>query len=1142
MLTYRTGAADTPAGAAAMVAHLGELTLAPAQAAIAAYYAGDIGPDPSDVAAFTETVAQVRRDLDPALARLLGLDPTRAPSTDEIAHLLTGARADGRPIPGRQLQHDGTLSLAAELGLDPDRIATAVEVGRVLSGQRADTGGTLPPGRVALLRRRFLQLYGVEERAGAIELTEAVPHMREGRRGDGRPLRPAAYADGLTAAKQRISFIDLTLSAEKSLSIAIALASSESERALLLAAHRDAVADVLRIAETVIGKARRGKAGRGGTEQGSVCWLTFEHFSARPTAEVVRIDPETGQAFTQLQTVRVAGDPQVHHHAILPSCVLTPSGHVGGLHLAALAGSVKELGALYQAAVTVRLRRMGVTVVVDERTGDWRVAAIPEPLRELFSKRTAGGTEAAKAFAAAQGLDWNALDGVQKIALLKAGTQDPRGAKQDDLGDIAVWQAEAAAAGWTPTRFVDLDAPIAEPDGVARLDPAYRAAAQLLGVAFESHAVLDEAAVRTAAARGLITGGYQGPEDVDAIVALLRERGLTQEGTATSLIIEHVRGAHGQDTYRATTGVHAEREARLVALAQAAAQDRSGALTPEAITTAAQASGLTFEGEHGRAQAAAMLALGTGPRIAALTGAAGAGKSAVILPLARAWQASGRRVYGISTAWRTAQALADAGIAPEDCVATAALLSRVDAGRIKLGPDDVVVVDEVGLMSTRALLQMLEVRERIGFRLVVVGDDLQATPVEAGSPLALLRRALGDEAVPAITTTLRQNTFAERELAGMARQGRIEAVLEVMRAAERAQLAPGSYEDAVEAVAALWETRMRAHTDESGFSLAVLAPTNADARAVSQAIRRRRQGRGEVGPDEVTVEAVDQAGAAYTLMLAPGDEVRLFQRVNAAGASGRGLLGVNGTIATVVAIGADGLVLRNRGSGRQGLVAWATLRDPETGRIRLSPGSCLSIDQAQGLTADEAIFALPGGAGSCDAGRAYVALSRHRRHAYLVLGEAAERRAVAQKRPLGSDRIQEGDLWQHAGRVLARRPARATALDVLDRARACHAQALALRRTADVRLEQRVGAPTTIPARRQRVQVARFIAIMAAARAERAALLKIFVRRLTGILSEARARLVRERTGARDAVTPVKRGRPRSQGPGRPHRPTPPRS
>lgn len=1139
MLTYRTGAANTPAGAAAMVAHLGELTLAPAQAAIAAYYAGAKGPDPSDVAGFTGTVAQVRRDLDPALAQLLGLDPTRAPSADEIAHLLTGARADGQPIPGRQLQRDGTRSLAAELGLDPDRIATAVEVDRVLSGQRADTGAALPPGRVALLRRRFLQLYGIEERAGAIGLTEAVPHLREGRRGDGRPLRPTAYADGLTAAKQRISFIDLTLSTEKSLSIAIALTPSESERALLLAAHRDAVADVLRTAETVIGKARRGKAGRGGVEQGSVCWLTFEHFSARPTAEVVRIDPETGRVFTQLQTVRVAGDPQVHHHAIMPSCVLTPSGHVGGLHLAALAGSVKELGALYHAAVTVRLRRLGVTVEVDERTGAWRVAAIPESLRDLFSKRTAGGTEAAKAYAAAQGLDWDTLDGVQKIALLKAGTQDPRGAKQDDLGDIAVWQAEAAAAGWIPTRFIDLDTPIAEPEGEARLDPAYRAAAQLLGTAFENDAVLDESAVRTAAARGLIVGGYRGPEDVDVVVALLRERGLTQEGTATSLIIERVRGTHGQDTFRATTGMHAEREARLVALAQAAAQDRSGALTPEAIAVAAQTSGLTFEGEHGRAQAAAMVALGTGPRIAALTGAAGAGKSAVILPLAQAWQASGRRVYGISTAWRTAQALADAGIAPEDCLATAALLSRVDAGRIKLGPDDVVVVDEVGLMSTRTLLRILEVRERVGFRLLVVGDDLQATPVEAGSPLALLRRALGHEAIPAITTTLRQSAVEERELAGMAREGRIEEVLEVMRAAERAQLAPGSYEEAVEAVAALWDARMSAHADDPGFSLAVLAPTNRDARAIGQAIRSRRQDRGEIGPNEVTVEAVDQAGAAYMLTLAPGDEVRLFQRVNATGTGSRGLLGVNGSIVRVVAISADGLVLRNGQSGRQGRVAWSTLRDPETGRTRLAPGGCLSIDQAQGLTADEAIFALPGGAGSCDAGRAYVALSRHRRHAYLVLGEAAERRAVAQKRPLGTGSIKESDLWQHAGAVLARRATRATALDVLDRARACHAQALALRRTTDACLDQRVGATTTIPARRQRNRIAQFIAILVAADAGRAVLLQEFVRRLASILSEARARLAQGRADVRDADTRLKRGRRRSQGPGRPHRPTP---
>jgi hypothetical protein len=47
--------------------------------------------------------------------------------------------------------------------------------------------------------------------------------------------------------------------------------------------------------------------------------------------------------------------------------------------------------------------------------------------------------------------------------------------------------------------------------------------------------------------------------------------------------------------------------------------------------------------------------------------------------------------------------------------------------------------------------------------------------------------------------------------------------------------------------------------------------------------------------------------------------------------------------------------------GTEGCVKWETLRDPLSGRVRLSYGDCLTINAAQGLTATEHINALPNG-------------------------------------------------------------------------------------------------------------------------------------------------------------------------------------
>jgi hypothetical protein len=60
----------------------------------------------------------------------------------------------------------------------------------------------------------------------------------------------------------------------------------------------------------------------------------------------------------------------------------------------------------------------------------------------------------------------------------------------------------------------------------------------------------------------------------------------------------------------------------------------------------------------------------------------------------------------------------------------------------------------------------------------------------------------------------------------------------------------------------------------------------------------------------------------------------------------------------VTAIGAENLWLRSA-SGREELVAWDTLRDRESGRLRLTYGDALTIDATQGLTSTEHIEAMP---------------------------------------------------------------------------------------------------------------------------------------------------------------------------------------
>ncbi|MBE7246904.1 MAG: AAA family ATPase, partial [Actinomycetospora chiangmaiensis] len=499
------------------------------------------------------------------------------------------------------------------------------------------------------------------------------------------------------------------------------------------------------------------------------------------------------------------------------------------------------------------------------------------------------------------------------------------------------------------------------------------------------------------------------------------------------------------------------------------AADRSAALTVQEVDAGAVAAGLDLSGPHGESQRRAMVALGTGGRAAIAIGAAGAGKTTLLSGLTQAWSAQGRTVYGTAVAWRQASALADAGIPEERCLAIAALLAQARAGTLQLDPEAVIVVDEVSLTSARDALAILELREATGCTLIAVGDPLQGRSVEAGGVVGLLARAMGDS-VAEVAGTVRQRAAEERELADMARAGRAGDVLDVLRDQGRARLAAGTVVDAAEAVAALWEERA-AMIGEA--AVLVVAPTREDCRIVSLAIRRRRRAAGRLGPDIVVLDATDQAGDAYDLPLAVGDRVRLYSRTHARGA-GAGLLGLNGSVVEVRGIETDGLILRSE-KGREGLVPWGTLRDPETGRIRLGPGFCRSLASAQGSTAEECVVAAPRGSQGIDAAAFYVAMTRHRATSWLVLGEGAERRAVAARRSIGdATPIRAADIWKNAAATFARRAGSEGALDLLDRAAAVRRASEDVFRRGLARLRTRTArglAPTAVPAlvRRRRL-------------------------------------------------------------------------
>jgi hypothetical protein len=987
-------------------------------------------------------LGELRPDLDPRLAARVGITGSGPLSVDQSGHLLNLRRVDGTPIPGKQVQ-SATRSVAEVFGLD-ERVAPAAEAIRnVLDGLRADgqppvdhEGKVLPEAVVDGARKRFAAALGVPAGRGPTDAERA--NLMAGKSATGRFIDEAAYRRTITSTKAPVAYFDLIFSAEKSVSVAYALAPTEAERAAILQIHKDAVARTMAHFEAVMGHVTKGKAGRDGTEPGKLLWQIFHHYSARPTKDVAMTDA-AGQSYTETMAIPlVVGDPQLHSHVTLSNLVMAEGGRLGSIDGDRLAGRVKEFGAVYQGFIARGAIARGIEVGFNDDKIAARFLSVPQSVSEAYSKRSRDAEAYAREFAEQLGETWEELSPERKIALLHRGVEVERQTKIEDpdalgVSSVAAWRKQAEEMGYRHRSVL-------RPDGIAdemapalRLEAAFRIAQPMLEEAFAHNAKLDVQELRVIAARASIPNGLHSPAEIDALTRMFRERGVTQDGERTPLIWGHDLPVRGKQRLSVTTALHERQETELIGLARAAHRDRAPVIPRELLEASITRLGLDFSTEHGRAQRAAIRQFAEGSRLEVLIAVAGAGKTKGILPPAVAgWTAQGRDVHGVSTGWKQTTALHDAGIDASRRVAAEPFIKRALSGEIALTDNSVVIVDELGQMGTRQLLALQRLQAEHGFQMILLGDDKQCQSVEAGPVVDLLRKALGAEHVPEILTSIRQQTERSREEASLFRRGMAAEALAMKREDKTVLLAEG-YQQAIDRTAALWQERMAANAQDPAFTLSVSAPTNREARDIGAAIHQARQARGELGPD-MMIRATAR-GETYDLALAVGDKVRLFERVWDV-SKANGVLASNGDVVEVRGFPAEHHMAIRASDGRQGVIDLRKLRADKHAPVRLAHGYAVTIDAVQSTTSTEHINAMPSGTRSVTGFKAYTAESRHRVVSWMVVNEQAERKEVWERTPLGAKRpvIREEDVYRNIARNLSRQTPKASAIEFLSHA------------------------------------------------------------------------------------------------------------
>jgi conjugative relaxase-like TrwC/TraI family protein len=535
-----------------------------------------------------------------------------------------------------------------------------------------------------------------------------------------------------------VTGFDATFSAPKSVSVLFALAGGEV-RAAVRGAHVAAVEEAgLAYLEDHAALTRRGHNGVMVCDTEGLVIARFEHRTSR------------------------AGDPQLHSHCLILNKVRDPAdGSWRALDGRALYLEAKPAGVIYQAALRAELtRRLGVAWGPVSKHGQAELAGMPAVVLEQFSKRAAQVEAAAEAKVAeleralGRGLEADERGRIYRLAVL-----DTRAAKDHTLLEDRTlyghWAAELQECGHEPAAIVHEALTTRRvPRVLARGVDAL--AGMVLAEVTAERATFARRDVAQAVARHLDVGGGGEAARVRSKVEALTEQLLARREVVCLQTPERLDPPpealvrrdgwsvwDAPQQVRYTTAEILTIEARILHTAAIGSVARAGVVERPVLQDA-----LTVESR--RLGAEQLTALGRltrqGRRVEVLIGPAGSGKTTMLRVAARAWEAAGHPVIGLSHTAAAAEVLRS-----EADVTAETLAKFLDwhahnstPPAWQLGPHHIVIVDEAGMVNTRQLDRLVQLAQRHGAKLVLVGDDRQLGAVRApGGMFAALAETLG---------------------------------------------------------------------------------------------------------------------------------------------------------------------------------------------------------------------------------------------------------------------------------------------------------------------------------------------------------------------------------------------------------------
>jgi len=911
----------------------------------------------------------------------------RGPAKDAASYYIQASETGGEP-PGRWWG-PGARALGLEPGQQIER-----EPYDLLFGERQAPDGT-QLGRSPANGRKAADVYA--------QLLAAEPHATAERK---RELRTEA----VRKARQSPLFFDLTLSLSKSISIFHA-SLGENARLARQAGDREGdqywTALVTEVDEMIW---QAVDAGFGYFQREAGYTRTGSHNTRVHGRETGQWHEAHLAVAHWLQHTSRDGDMQLHVHSQIAHVARTttdgkwraPDSLGYNEHISAVAAIVSQH---LEEALT---SRFGLQWIARDDGHGFEIKGISGEMMRLFSSRRASITADLRGRAARFEQRYGRKPSQRELAqLAQASNFKTRAAKEGALDFAELHQAWADKLVRTlGVRLASVAPSVwhggsagARPRGAGDPGPVLgqlelsQAAQKAVALAQREKSTWTRADLIKYLGRVLPRTGMD-PAAAAALLEDLADRALRSEfepvaclqAPEPAAVPRSLLRADGRSIYQRHGGVryatHAQLslEERMVALARANAAprlDRAGAARAlgadlaqldRALAGGAQDAQDTRDAQGPRTRtglredqaAAALSVLTDGRRVSVINAPAGSGKTWVLAAAGRAWESAGLgRVIGITPSQSARNTLA-AGVPVS--YNSAQFLGHLPGhrggrGPVRLGPGDLVLIDEASMVSNPDLADVISHAATSGAKVILAGDTQQLQAVENGGGMSMLADALGSVQ---LTEPVRFRAAWEQAASLRLHDGDTSVVAEYD---QHGRIIGGEPEQMMDAAVADYLALTLEGTDTL-----LMAADHALRRELSRRVREDLIRLGVVQPGPGVSIADGATASAGDLIICTSND-----RTVQAGEPGRTL--ANGDLLRIEAVTPQGLIVRR-----------ALDADPATGQRRWTDqhflfasyqnselGYAVTDHVAQGRTVTAGLGVLTG---SEDRQHAYVALTR----------------------------------------------------------------------------------------------------------------------------------------------------------------------